>query len=155
MTTLNNDLNVTNSGEINVGSNMTLTPTNDGGSILFQDGSKITSVGGVVQLIGAGAGAQVRASLNTAQFQVGSNVMGVDTSDWFMQNAAGTSVLSFGNDISITSANTGMSGNLNVTGWLEVANAIVRFRNLETTANAPNLYRNATTGRIFQSTWTP
>lgn len=163
VTTLNNDLNVTNSGEINVGSNMTLTPTNDGGSVLFQDGSKVTSVGGVVQLIGAGVGAQVRASLNTAQFQVGSNIMGVDTTDWFAGNSAGSSIYSIGSDTNISSTNsvditsptTGISGNLNLTGWLSVASHIVNFRNLSTTSNAPNLWRDPASGRLYASTWTP
>lgn len=114
VTTLKNDLNVTTGGKIKVGSNMTLTPLADGGSISFQDGSKVTSVGGTVRMVGAGSGAEVRASLNAAQFQVGSSVMGIDSAgDYWMQNGGGSTIMSSGNTTQLT-------GNLDVSGAQEV-----------------------------------
>ncbi|GGJ74362.1 hypothetical protein [Glutamicibacter ardleyensis] len=153
VTTLNNDLNVTNSGEINVGTNMTLTPSADGGSILFQDGSKVTSVGGVVRMIGAGSGAEIRASLNAAQFQVGSTVMGIDSAgDWFMQSS-GTTFMSIGSTASLT-------GSLDVSGKLTVGNSVlftgvqVQLTGIPTTANKPNVHISGT-GYLYKSTFDP
>lgn len=153
VTTLNNDLNVTNSGEINVGTNMTLTPSADGGSILFQDGSKVTSVGGVVRMIGAGSGAEIRASLNAAQFQVGSTVMGIDSAgDWFMQSS-GTTFMSIGSTASLT-------GSLDVSGKLTVNNSVlfsgvqVQLTGIPTTANKPNVHISGT-GFLYKSTFDP
>ncbi|MGP4995118.1 hypothetical protein [Glutamicibacter ardleyensis] len=150
---VNNDVNVLSGGKIKVGTNMTLTPSADGGSILFQDGSKVTSVGGVVRMIGAGSGAEIRASLNAAQFQVGSTVMGIDSAgDWFMQSS-GTTFMSIGSTASLTGA-------LDVSGKLTVGNSVlftglqVQFTGIPTTANKPNVHISGT-GFLYKSTFDP
>lgn len=154
VTTLNNDLNVTNSGEINVGTNMTLTPSTDGGSVLFQDGSKVTSVGGTVQAKSSGSGL-VTAGLNSAAISTGNALISVDDlGDWSLsgsnvtfQTIGGTADLNGDLDVSGTSKLTGrvtMSERLVMPGT----------PNTSTSGFVPNLYIDGN-GFIWRTTWTP
>ncbi|MGO4298390.1 hypothetical protein [Glutamicibacter sp. MCAF14] len=150
VTTLNNDLNVTNFGEINVGTNMTLTPSTDGGSILFQDGSKVTSVGGTVQSKSSGAGS-ITAGLNSANISAGAGFISVDDlGDWSL--VGGANLESIGADVKLT-------GNLEYTGaltspGLQTIGTRVRIIAPYPTGNAPNVYMDAN-GWLYRTSWTP
>ena len=145
VTTLNNDLNVTNSGEINVGTNMTLTPSTDGGSILFQDGSKVTSVGGTVQAKSSGSGL-VTAGLNSATISTGNALINVDDlGDWSL---SGTNVT-----LQTIGGTADLNGNLDVSGTAQFGDG-VWMSGLPTTDLPANLHITSL-GQIFRSTATP
>lgn len=72
VTTLRNDLNVTSGGKINVGSNMTLTPSVGGGSAQFPNGSMEGTPNGV-QLANTARTRYVYASSDQAGITAGSN----------------------------------------------------------------------------------
>lgn len=160
VTTLNNDLNVTNSGEINVGTNMTLTPSADGGSILFQDGSKVTSVGGTVQAKAAGASAGgFTAGLNTATISAGQGFITIDNvGNWSL--IGGVDFESNGSKATLT-GNLDITGALKVTGRTDLDGSIYLNSTLiqitpstPTIASPPNLFVSAS-GRLYRSTYTP
>jgi len=151
VTTLNNDLNVTNSGEINVGTNMTLTPSTDGGSILFQDGSKVTSVGGTVQAKSSGSGL-VTAGLNSATLSTGNALISVDDlGDWSLSGSNVT--------LQTIGGTADLNGNLDVSGNIlnpgfQVVNERVQIMNPYTGAQQPNVYMSEA-GFLYRTSWTP
>lgn len=108
---VNNDVNVMENGIINVGTNMKLTPSDDGGAMVFQDGSKVSSVGGTVQVKSSSAGVGLTAGLNTASIGAGPNgaIMSVDDAgEWVIQGEQATiqssgSVISAIGDLDISS----------------------------------------------------
>lgn len=145
VTTLNNDLNVTNSGEINVGTNMTLTPSTDGGSVRFQDGSKVTSVGGTVQAKSSGSGL-VTAGLNTAAISTGNALISVDDlGDWSLSGANVT--------FQTIGGTADLNGNFDVSGTAQFGDG-VWMSGLPTTDLPANLHITSL-GQIFRSTATP
>lgn len=151
VTTLNNDLNVTNSGEINVGTNMTLTPSTDGGSVQFQDGSKVTSVGGTVQAKSSGSGL-VTAGLNSATISTGNALISVDDlGDWSL---SGTNVTlqTIGGTADLNGA-LDVSGNI-ISRGLEVINDKVKIVAPYTGAMQPNVHMDAN-GYLYRTSWTP
>lgn len=127
-------------GDLKVGTNMTLSPSVDGGSITFQDGSRVRSVGGTVQVGAAGgSGGQFTAGLNTAGLSAGPNgaLMGVDDAgEWWMQGA-GSSIQSIGNRISA-------SGDLDVTGALNVDDV-----QLAPSGSPANIHWDSATKRFY------
>ncbi|PRB78236.1 hypothetical protein CQ012_02275 [Arthrobacter sp. MYb214] len=137
--TVRNDVNVEEGGEINVGTNMTLTPSADGGSISFQDGSRVTSVAGTVQVKSSASGIGFTAGLNTASIGAGPTgaIMAVDDAgDWVMQGSK-VSVQSSGDTIAAI-------GNLDISKELSVGEM----------ASAPsgavaNVYWNSTTKQLM------
>lgn len=70
-TTLTGNMDVTGGGKIKIGTNMTLTPATDGGSIAFQGGAKVSSVGGTVSMSGAGGVSSIVAGLTSAGLSSG------------------------------------------------------------------------------------
>lgn len=152
VTTLNNDLNVTNSGEINVGTNMTLTPSNDGGSILFQDGSKVTSVGGTVQVKAAGAGAGgFTAGLNTATISAGAGFITIDNvGNWSL--IGGTNFESNGTKAKLTGA-LEVTGNITHPA-IEAIGERVKIVKPYEGAMQPNVHMDAN-GYLYRTSWTP
>ncbi|MGV2950891.1 hypothetical protein ACNPM8_01745 [Glutamicibacter sp. AGC46] len=99
---VNNDVNVMENGIINVGTNMKLTPSDDGGAMVFQDGSKVSSVGGTVQVKSSSPGVGFTAGLNTAGIGAGPNgaIMSVgDDGEWVIQGGQ-VSMQSIGDRIS-------------------------------------------------------
>lgn len=162
---VNNDVNVLTNGIINVGTNMKLTPSDDGGSMVFQDGSKVTSVGGTVSVRSASSGVGFTAGLNTASMSSGPSgaLMSVDDlGNWSIEGAA-SSVIATGDAISLTGKLT-LNNTVNGKGiatWdaSSYFNGAVRFNNstfivaaLPTTSSAPNLYVDPSTGRVYRST---
>ncbi|MGP9031559.1 hypothetical protein ACT17S_00590 [Glutamicibacter mysorens] len=114
---VNNDVNVMENGIINVGTNMKLTPSDDGGAMVFQDGSKVSSVGGTVQVKSSSPGVGFTAGLNTAGIGAGPNgaIMSVgDDGEWVIQGGQAT-IQSLGNRISAT-------GELSVSDQISIGN---------------------------------
>jgi len=85
----------------------------------------------------------------------GSSSVSLNSSAAILDYKAISTVVAGVSGISLNAATTSVSGNLNLTGWLSVASSIVNFQNLSTTSNAPNLYRDPSSGRLYASTWTP
>ena len=149
---VNNDVNVLADGIINVGTNMQLTPSDDGGSMVFQDGSKVTSVGGTVSVRSSSSGVGFTAGLNSASISAGPTgaLMSVDDAgDWVIQGAQ-ASMQSLGETVSL-------AGNLNVSKVLTVGNGAdftgrVRMFSLATASSAytPNVHIDAN-GRLWKT----
>ena len=151
VTTLNNDLNVTNSGEINVGTNMTLTPSTDGGSVRFQDGSKVTSVGGTVQAKSSGSGL-VTAGLNSAAISTGNALISVDDlGDWSL-SGANVTFQTIGGTADLN-GNLDVSGNIVAPGF-EVIGSRVKVTFPYEGGQQPNVYMSDT-GFLYRTSWTP
>lgn len=161
---VNNDVNVLTDGIINVGTNMKLTPSDDGGAMVFQDGSKVSSVAGTVQ-VKSSSSAGLIAGLNTASLGAGPTgalISVDDLGDWALDGTA-AKIIAIGNAISVT-GNVTLKNALVGEGtatWQTSSyfNGAVRFNNptfivssLPTTSSAPNLYVDPSTGRLYRST---
>lgn len=150
-TTVESDLNVINNGKIKVGTNMTLTPSSDGGSILFQDGSQVTSVGGTVQSKSSGSG-RVTAGLNSAAISTGNALISVDDlGDWSL---SGTNVTlqTIGGTADLNGA-LDVSGNITHPG-IEVIGDKVKIVKPYTGSAQPNVHMDAN-GYLYRTSWTP
>lgn len=160
---VNNDVNVLTDGIINVGTNMKLTPSDDGGSVVFQDGSKVTSVGGTVSVKSSAPGVGFIAGLNTASMGTSAALISVDDlGDWAISGSA-TDFYSSGDTATLIGKlvlNNTVNGK-GIATWdaSSYFNGAVRFNNstfivaaLPTTGSAPNLYVDPSTGRMYRST---
>jgi len=162
---VNNDVNVLTNGIINVGTNMKLTPSDDGGAMVFQDGSKVSSVGGTVSVTATAGGGRFIAGLNTSSIGAGVNgaIMTVDDiGDWAIQGSS-SGITGTGDSVSVTGKVT-LGDTVTGTGiatWNASSyfNGAARFNNatfilaaLPTTASKANLYVDPSTGRVYRST---
>lgn len=150
---VNNDVNVMENGIINVGTNMQLTPSDDGGAMVFQDGSKVSSVGGTVQVKSSSPGVGLTAGLNTASIGAGPTgalISVDDLGDWVIQ----------GNQVSFTSSadvasldgNLQVSKNLTVAGDVTFSDAQIKLTGLTTSTQKPNVFISDT-GFLYKSTY--
>ena len=152
---VNNDVNVLTDGIINVGTNMKLTPSDDGGAMVFQDGSKVSSVGGTVQVKSSSPGVGLTAGLNTASIGAGPTgaTMSVDDAgDWVIQGSQVT-IQSIG-DTADLNGSLDISNKLTVAGSVKFTGLQVQLTGIPTTANQPNVHISGT-GYLYRSTWTP
>ncbi|KWR73335.1 hypothetical protein RN04_03575 [Arthrobacter sp. W1] len=152
---VHNDVNVLTGGIINVGTNMQLTPSDDGGAMVFQDGSKVSSVAGTVQVKSSSPGVGLTAGLNTASIGAGPTgaTMSVDDAgDWVIQGTRVT-IQSIG-DTADLNGSLDISNKLTAAGSVKFTGLQVQLTGIPTTANQPNVHISGT-GYLYRSTWTP
>lgn len=163
---VNNDVNVMENGIINVGTNMKLTPSDDGGAMVFQDGSKVSSVGGTVQVKSSSPGVGLTAGLNTASIGAGPTgalISVDDLGDWAIEGlqasiqGAGSSIslsgdLTTDGALTVNGADTTVNTAAYFNGAVRFNTAFLFLPTLPTSTQPANLYVSPTTNRLYRST---